>query len=398
MEIIAKFASIWQRSCRLYIKWARISTLKENKVIRYSRGIISVMQRFLYLLCVICVISVWRPVFGIEIKLIESFSLSQQEILLLSPGSFGVTNDDVLIIADRRDACFKMYSLSGAYMGKWGCKSLRPNDIGTPNYCDFQEPFLSYLDYGRQRVFVYRRESLTKYEKTAEFICPDLGYDIHVMPDRILISGFVTDPKREDYELYSRDLKTGAIDYLIASREKYDFDSKLSKSWTVIGQFGYCAADGQFIYYVWQGDLRIVRKELETRALKSFGNKTNNYHQPIVTATWQSAYDSLNQADMLKEKRKYSFVSGVFADTEFVGIIYYNYNCKIGAWAPILQVYSPDGALLSELMLHEASSIDDYTLKHFYYRKDINRLYYLSSKRGDNNVGEYRISIFEINK
>jgi hypothetical protein len=101
---------------------------------------------------------------------------------------------------------------------------------------------------------------------------------------------------------------------------------------------------------------------------------------------------------MFIEKRKHSFISGVFADTEFVGIIYYNYSSEIGAWTPILQIYSPDGALLSELPLPDVSSLDDYTLKHFYYRQDSNRLYYLSSRRGIDNTREYKIAIYELSR
>jgi len=126
--------------------------------------------------------------------------------------------------------------------------------------------------------------------------------------------------------------------------------------------------------------LRIIKINLKTSEIDYFGNKTSHYTEPWATKLLIKSYNEGKIELYGKEKRRMSYITGIFADKNFVGLIYGNFDKVASHWQMILQLYSPRGKFLKESILPGAVTYDDYLLRSFFYSKEKDTLYYLSRK------------------
>ncbi|HLP48529.1 MAG TPA: 6-bladed beta-propeller, partial [Candidatus Kapabacteria bacterium] len=113
------------------------------------KKIILIVFLFLYLL---------SSLSAIEIKLSRKFTLAQdEENFIIRPGSFFVTEDEMIFVIDSRSSNIKIFDTDGKLASVFGRKGLGPNEFITPFYSAYQKPFLALVDFGRRRHFIYKR-------------------------------------------------------------------------------------------------------------------------------------------------------------------------------------------------------------------------------------------------
>lgn len=93
---------------------------------------------------------------------------------------------------------------------------------------------------------------------------------------------------------------------------------------------------------------------------------------------------------------RYSFVSGIFADKNFFGVIYLNREKRIQGenyFVPYYQIYDHSGKLLGEGQIEDYYTMDNFT--PLFYQKRKGLLFLLSTT--DNESGlKYTIYKYEI--
>ncbi len=56
---------------------------------------------------------------------------------------------------------------------------------------------------------------------------------------------------------------------------------------------------------------------------------------------------------LIKGMQQMSYIVDLFANKDFVGLLYGNYYKKLSAWKIFLQLYTPEGKFLKELIIPE---------------------------------------------
>jgi len=320
---------------------------------------------------------------GIEVTQIGKITLSQEKSVLMAAGSFIKTQDDIFIVPDYKGGNLKLYDINGNLIKICGKSGFGPLEFLSPRSCDYEKPFLSIFDFARQRIFLYRRVGRTEFERVSEFVCPNDNANIKLMEDQVLIAGYIAVSDKKQYGLYTRNLKSGKIRYILPEEVKYGFTSfdqfdSHRLSTVPVGISGYCDVFGNTIYFVWEGDLRIIKINKLTYGYEFFGEKTNNYVKPRVTKKLEESFQNLSLKDTLAEFSKMSFITGIFADKDFVGVIYQNYDQESSLWKMFLQLYTPEGKLLHETALPNAVTYIDFHANNSFYDREKHILYYLS--------------------
>ena len=355
--------------------------------------------------------NIWLPLFflfiianglfGIEVKLVERSPLLQKKAILMNIVCFSVTEDEMLIIPDSKEGNIKLYNIHGDLIKVWGRRGHGPNEFLSPFYCDYQKPYYIHLDAMNSKISIYKRIEKTKFVRINEILCLGCMSDIRLLKENVLIGGSKVDRSGKRYSLYYKDFKNKEIHYLLPLYLKYGFKSsnEFDRKYREISPIGtesffYICKD--YIYYVWEGRLRIIQMNLNTKKVKFFGQETKNYTRPKVTKGILQARKERKSIKERKEKQKMSWVRGVFADNEFIGLLYNNYDKASSLWKALLQLYSLEGKLLSEVKLPNAV---DFSMEgpSYFYHKENHHLYILSRQLNEKDyLDEYEILKYKI--
>jgi len=343
------------------------------------------------------------PLLGIDVTQIRRVILSQEKAVLMAAESFVRTEDGLFIIPDYRDGNFKLYDDDGNLVAVWGKRGPGPLEFLSPRSCHYQPKILAVSDFSKQRILTFKRTGKTEFEKVSEFAFPVLDkFNLKLADGRVFIAGLISLSDKESYSLYSRDLRSGDIQYLLPTEAKYGFLSFSqfdSKKHTVlpIGSAGFCDVMGNYVYFIWEGNLRIIRIDRTSKARESFGEKTPSYRQPKVTSALEIAMSLLSAKDAEAEYAKMSFVNTIFADEGFIGVIYQNYDGKDSLWKMYLQLYTPAGKLIKESPLPDAVTYINFRASNSFYDRESNTLYYLSIRYDEKtSLDRYEIVAFKI--
>jgi len=339
--------------------------------------------------------------FGLEVKLVKRFLLSQEKTILMSISCFAVTEDEMLILPDVKDGNIKFYDNTGNLIKIWGRRGPGPDEFQSPMYCDYQKPYYIHLDLGKMRISIYKRAERAKFVRINEILCVGCFSDVRLLNKNVLVAGNKEDSNGNKFALYVKDFEDKETHYLLPSYVKYGFKSAygFDRKYGEISPIGVTAhfhVHGDYVYYVWEGRLRIVRINLKTKKMGTFGQETKNYVRPKVTKGILEARRIRKGIIERKEKEKMSWVTGVFADEDFIGLIYTNFDKVSSLWKAFLQLYSPEGELMSEVALPDAVTYVMGGPSNF-YKKDDQHLYILSRRLNEEGyMDEYEIFKYKI--
>lgn len=314
---------------------------------------------------------------AIDIKNSGSITLEQNNVLIRAVETFCVIKGEHFLLPDRKAGDIKIFNPQGKLIKVWGRKGQGPDEFLSPMFCDYLNPNLVMMDWGKRRLmlFVEDKDTGINFKKVSEKMIMELGYGLKFIDSKkILVSGYKENPGGKEYDLYFLNLKDEKIDFILPSHEKCGYASQreyqnafLSKI-APIGLRCYCDYSKDNIYFVWEGKLRILKIDSDSRKFSSFGEVTGNYTPSKVTPRMLKLYNERSK-EQITEMQKMSFVTGIFADDGFVGLTYANYNKGADGWQTIAQVYALGGKLLLEKILPGAIDTSASSVSSFYYNK-----------------------------
>ena len=342
------------------------------------------MKRRIILLIFIFIFVTVLSVSSTEIKLIEKIDIDQSKVILERIKKIAVTEDEYYIFPDQKAGNIKIFNPKGELAKVWGHKGMGPGDFAYPLFCDYKKPYFILLDWGKYKLMLFERTKNIEFKKIREEYILALGYDIKLYGQNVLVAGFKIKPTTKNkFELYHFDLQKNKIDYILPVHIKYGcesakkYEKNYLKQYAPIGLDAFFDYVGDYIYYAWEGHLRIIKINMKTREMAFFGKKTDNYITPKVTPRFRKLYKERSKKFYL-ERQKVSYVIGVFASSKFVGVTYANFERKGEFWKTFVQLYTTKGKFLIEKPLEGAVNYSKYELNSLCYSKEKNILYFLS--------------------
>lgn len=293
-----------------------------------------------------------------------------------------------------------LYDQNGKLLKSWEAVGQGPGEYQGMLWNDYIKPFMGLFDPRVQKLLLFRRIGLSEFH-WIEDIFPK---SLHVQnfkfdKDKIVFDGPVF-YKNRYYFIQIRNLQNKKDEYYLPAAVRYgkkpsdDYkkpDGEFRRLWGP--PRSYIDAFDGYVYSAWIGMLNVIKIDMTTKEYTSFGQITKNYSQPKA---WKVSMEDLKRASQWSEENrpKFSWVTGVFADRDLVGLIYMNYNPKKSCWEPILQNYDGDGIFMNEEKL--AGVQDTYPRLRYDYSRDTGCLYVLNMKEFDSGEVEFKILKYQI--
>ena len=327
-------------------------------------------------------------------------TLSQKEEIIAYPYDFAVLEDECFLINDMKDQKIMLYDRNGRYLKSWKTIGQGPGEYQGIRWNDYSKPYMGVFDPHVQKLILYRRVGLAEFQWIRDIFAAS-GYvqNFKIDKDKIVFDGAVFHKNRY-YYIHILDLQGKKDEYCLPAAVRYgkapssDYKKPDSEFKILLGPpLSYIDVFDGYIYSAWKGMLNVIKVDMTTKKWTIFGHKTKNYSQPKV---WKASLNDLKKMSRWKKKNKtkFSFVTGVFADRDMIGLIYLNYNQKKSRWEPILQLYNGDGIFLKEEQLAEAHA--PYKTLKYYYSRDTGCLYVLNMTEFDSGEVEFEILKYQI--
>ena len=131
------------------------------------------------------------PSLAIEVKLVGSIILSQENTILGAVESFTITEDGLFILPDCKEGNFKIFDENGEFVKVWGRSGPGPLEFGSPCSCDYSNPYLACYDIGKLKVLVFKRTGKTEFEKVAGFQHRPDKLDLKIVKDEVFFAGYI---------------------------------------------------------------------------------------------------------------------------------------------------------------------------------------------------------------
>jgi hypothetical protein len=341
-------------------------------------------------------------VHGFDVKLIKKIKLSQETAILENPKAFCVTEDNLFIIPDYKAGDVKIYENNGTPVAVLGCKGVGPGEFVKPAICcyDKNEGKFGVMDYGLRKIFIYERMEKNHLKRVNEIFCLSLGYAIQLKGNKMLISGYKVDPANNPYDLYYIDLSNNQTIFLLPSYYKYGLKSfreyetqyRRKSDFQTIGILGFCDIQRDDVFFVWEGDLRIIKINLNSGKKIFFGEKKSHYIKPFTSKQLLEGYRNRNSDIIRSEKARMSYITNIFAGSNYV-LLFYEGPVKQDRESNLmLQFYTLAGEFIKEI------SIPGKPDSRMYIDKDRELLYSLSSEVDVSFNEGYYISEYKIVK
>ena len=339
----------------------------------------------------------------VEVKTLRKISLSQDnDILIEKANSFIVTVDKKILVIDSKAANIKIFDMTGKRLKIFGRKGMGPDEFVRPLRCAYLEPFVSIMDYGRSMIFIYKRSGLDNFEFIHKFLNLNLGYDFCFLDNQnLLIAGDKFDENRVLYSLYKYNFKTNKYDFILPSHVAYGYTSikKFMKDnderISYIGAYQFFDLSNDSIFFVWTGDIKVLKIDRKTRKLSYFGHKTENFIKPTFTPAIEKAFHQKNHRLIYKLRRAMSYIRYLFvSNNSYVGVVYVG-PFKDNLLQVFMLLYTTGGEFLKEVKLLNAKAFSHYEI-YFYFSKDNNHFYILDTETSKDFNQFYKIHEFGI--
>lgn len=321
---------------------------------------------------------------GIEIKLEKIIQIKEdKDAIIMIPGSFTVGENEEIILIDTGAPDVKVFNSKGAYLYSFGGKGYGPGEFILPYTCYRNKKSLWISDIRSRKIIQYNLIN-GYYKYVNESRQTNVCYGLQVISNKIYIAGYKSG-KDQEYSFYAKDLKNMfKTEYIIPRSLKFGSGNLNGKyHYSRYNSNGYFDIYKNHVYFVWSGDLRIIKLNLIDKSKKIFGHKTKNYIKPIVTKKFVIAHKERNSRLMMEIRKKYSFVGGVFVTPDYVGILYRGvHQISQGKYPVYVQFYSHIGEFKKEIVLDQALA-NPYYQGQFHYSKNLSKLYFKNTKEED---------------
>jgi hypothetical protein len=180
------------------------------------------------------------------------------------------------------------------------------------------------------------------------------------------------------------------LKYGLKPSKNFETQFKNNLDLKVIGMLAYFDIHLNDVYFVWQGDLKIFKINIDTGKLGFFGHKTSRYVKPYSSKKMVEAYRVRNTLIRQAEKKEMSFIVNIFASDKYVLLVYegpVKQEKNSNLW---MQVYTFDGKFVEELTIPGQPS------RVMYFDKNKSTLYSLTNEIDDEFKEDYSILVYKI--
>ncbi len=290
-------------------------------------------------------------------------------------------------------------------VGKIGHKGINRGNFLLPTFSFYSEKCAKFgvFDYDLNQIFIYDRLGKTDFRSSNVLVGfgAGKGYDAQFTENgsELIVAGYTLDESGFPYELYSINLSNvRKRRMLLSSHEKYnlkshqDYVKQFSGLMTqpAIGVRSYVDIQDDWVYFVWEGLLRIIKLNLRTGEKITFGDQTTHYRSPFrIKDTLVRHFKNRNH-DLLEEKRKNaSYIRTIFANSTHVFLIYERGHGKFHRTR--MQTYSTEsGKLISDVAVRSLPGAI------WWFSKEQSLLYSLGKIKRENVVVGHKMYVFEI--
>jgi hypothetical protein len=365
-------------------------------------------MRSLVSVVVLCVFLFSSPygVVGKDIPLPETINIDPDANLKVTPMSFCGTEDNLFLLPDHQAGTIKVFNKEGNYL-KF-IKALGPEGVGTgdlkqPMFCAYsrEHGLFGVFDYGLKEVFIFERgREKVDFTLIEIFPCERGAYDIAFARNGdVVVSGYVTDKEGNPFDLYSVNIESGQINYLLTSAQKYGLETydqyvseyRIKQTIPAQGTQAFIDINDDDLVFVWEASaLQIIKFNLDSRSKRSFGhNKTSNYTKPDLDRL-ASSYKTGDFPNAWQEQKKMAYVRNIFVGNDHIFLVYETArnNSPSTFW---LQQYDPAGNYQGEFLIPGSPDIQ------MWFDAENYDLYAFSKKPG-NNANELSILKYKIIK
>jgi len=349
-------------------------------------------------------------IYSAKITKIGTIELKQKSDFLIGvPQGFIITEENYFVICDTKSADFKIYDFKGNPIKIFGRRGYGPDEFSSPWLFDYSDNRMFISDTSTKKIYIYEQKDGINWIKKNEIHAVSV-VDLKLMPDpdRILFCRFpIPDhPSGKYYIMLTQTIDTNEKDFLLPfeyqfgpNSEPVDFSKmrELSPSdlpdFLALPPWKYCDFYKDDIFFIWAGNLAIIKINISDKKINYFGQTTKNYVKPHVSAQFKKAYLEHNSKEYRDHIQKMSWIAKLFTDRNFVGVIYSNFDKENSRWKAFLQLYDHNGNFILDTQLSDFSST--YERSAYFYAKEKRILYCLS----DNMRGEevfFYISMYKI--
>ena len=359
-------------------------------------------KSYFFLLLMIFFISTFLH--SAEINKVNSFYLEQKkDTFIQNPGSFFITEDGYIYILDRKAGNIKIFDNKGKLIKIFGRRGHGPNEFIAPYFSAYRKPDILIVDLKRDLKFVYKRSKKNNLKFIKKALFTNLSNDFHFLnKNELIIAGNTFDKNGKTYSLYKYNLETDEYIFLLPSIICYGYKSQkqLDKAFVskirYVAPFGYIDFSKEFIFYVYTGNLRIIRLNRNTKKIINFGKKTKNYIKPYITPGIIKASNTRNR-DLLEQlKRAMSYILDLIVINEnYIGLIYSQYIKNENRINLIMQIYESSGKFIKESIFLKTKALNAFDI-YFYFEKSNNYLYVLDTETTTDFDQLFKIHKFKI--
>lgn len=357
-------------------------------------------QRILYILLVLAFFA--GRLWGFDIKFLEKFELSQKKELIAYPMSLCVTEDDLFLLSDMKLAHVKVYDNRGNLVKILGRHGFGPNEFTRATYSFYEDGKFGVYDMDAWRVHLYDREGKQDFKRVKSVFCYNTITDAHLKGNKLYVAGYKVGDDNNPYGFFSIDIHSGKSELLMPvyysygvtsySEYKASIDSLLVN---MVGGMNKFDIDGNFAYYIWEGNLSIIRIPLSGGKINCFGHKTDNYIPPFISneilKTIDLRYGKANAYG--KARGKMSFVHKIFACSDYVLLIYRGPTRNETLLPYTAQFYTPEGDFIDEVRLPAY-----HYCMPFFLDKEKNILYSVAEGEGEADEERYFVIKMQVSK
>lgn len=321
--------------------------------------------------------------FSWQLKLVKQIPVDEGS--LLQSASFVVLEDGKLLFTDIRDknSQLKIFNEDGKLIKAWGKMGPGPEEFGGLGFPDYKSPYLAVSDAGKRRIYIFKKLNNDEFKRIGDILAWEQSGNIKIYDKSVLIWGFIVSPQGKKYGLFMRDFNEKETRYILPIEYSYGARS-MSEHKKVVDEVSGISAIAFFdvyddtVFYVSDVRLKIIKVNLKFNQIEIFGQEGENF-RPVKMNKITKETLIKTRSGLEDIMTKHSFVSGIFADREFVGVIYVHREKKIGDtlyYVPYVQIYDHSGKLLREQRL--TSFYSEERIVPLYYQKDSRYLYLCS--------------------
>jgi hypothetical protein len=329
--------------------------------------------------------------FSWDIKLIKKIPVEDKA--LFNSVGFVVLEDGNFLFADYKDKenQLKVFNEEGKLIKAWGRMGPGPDEFGGLGFLDYQSPYLAVADAGRHRISVFEKIKNYELKKIGDILAWQQEGTIKIYQKNILMHGYIVSPEGEKYILFMRDFSGRQTEYILPLEHNYGARSmseykKIREEVDIFLPLSFMDIYEDTLFYVTDVRLKVDKINLKTKKIEIIGEEPPNFKNLSIDKKTKNMVMDPNYSKGLFQDivTRHSFVSGIFADKDFVAVIYVNREKKNGDnlyWVPYIQIYDHSGKVLHQQSLAPFFSED--RMIPLFYQKDKGYLYLCSIISGE---------------